>query len=356
MVLKILDKYLIREVFRYMMICHAVLFFIYLVVDFFQKIDDFIEAKVSKFTIIKFFFYKSPFIISQLIPVSLLLSVIITAGLMKRNNELISLRSSGISLYRIFMPFFFFSLLTSLFSFLFSETVVPYSSSMCQEVWNKEVRKGKYRRFFRRRNIWYKGKNYIYWIECLEGRRMKRAIFYFFERGFFLKKRIQAKEVLWNGSEWIAEDVLIQERCGKRYVTKRLRRLKLSISETPESFLRPVRKPEEMNFWELKRFAKQIEEEGYDARRYLVDAYVKTAFPFINIIVVLIGIPATLKLKSDNIPLAVSLGILICFTYLLVMSIFRSLGISGILPPFLSAWSANLFFLLLGIYMIMHID
>ena len=52
--------------------------------------------------------------------------------------------------------------------------------------------------------------------------------------------------------------------------------------------------------------------------------------------------------------MAVSIGIGLCFLYLLVMGIARTLGFAGIFPPVLSAWLANAVFLFLGIYLTIH--
>ena len=87
-----------------------------------------------------------------------------------------------------------------------------------------------------------------------------------------------------------------------------------------------------------------------------MDTYMKLSFPFINLVVVLVGIPAALKLKASSIPVSISVGIGICFAYIVCMGIFRSLGISGIMPPFLAAWMANIMFLLAGIHMMIHIE
>ncbi len=358
--MKILDKYVIKEVSKYMGICILIFTSIYLAIDILQKIDDFMEAKVQETIMFKYFLYKIPFIAVQMIPIAILISVIVTFSLMKKNNELVALQTSGISIKRISFPAIGIAIIIVFLSFFFSELIVPYTSSKAENIWNRDVKKGRYKRFFKRKNICYKGKDCIFWIEYFDGKNMimKKAIFYFFNKKFVLIKRIQAKRVIWTGRTWIAENGIEQTARIKRkgFNLKRFDSKLLNISETPDSFLRPMKKPEEMNYWQLRRFAKEIKKEGYNAKRYFVDTYMKLAFPFINLVVVLVGVPASIKLKKSSIPMAISLGIGICFLYIMFMGIFRSLGISGVLPSFLSAWMANILFLLFGIYMIIHIE
>jgi lipopolysaccharide export system permease protein len=83
---------------------------------------------------------------------------------------------------------------------------------------------------------------------------------------------------------------------------------------------------------------------------------IKLAFPFISLILLTIGIPLALAVKKGGTPLSVSVGMAVCFLYVLILGLARSLGLAGILPPLFSAWLANLLFLFLGIYMMIHME
>ena len=155
---------------------------------------------------------------------------------------------------------------------------------------------------------------------------------------------------------WKIEDGIVQKaQDSGGYDFSKFTNLFLSIPETPETFARKIVQPEEMSFLQLKRFSERVKREGYDNTRYLVDMNVKLAFPFLSFILAFLGIPIALELKTGGIPLAVSIGIGLCFFFMIIMGLSRSLGLSGILPPFLSAWTANLAFICLGIYLLMNV-
>ena len=126
-------------------------------------------------------------------------------------------------------------------------------------------------------------------------------------------------------------------------------------ASSPESFIKRERDPEEMSYWQLKRYAKRVLTEGYDNTRYLVDMNFKIAFPFIILIMVLMGTPISLRVEKGGVAFAIFIGIGICFLYLVTLGLARSLGLSGILPPTLSAWLGNLIFLFLSIYLMMKV-
>jgi lipopolysaccharide export system permease protein len=111
-----------------------------------------------------------------------------------------------------------------------------------------------------------------------------------------------------------------------------------------------------MSYWQLKEYAQTVRQEGYNNAKYLVDMNIKLAFPFIGLILLTIGMPLALRVRKGGTPLAVSIGMAVCFAYVLVLGLARSLGLAGVLPPLFSAWLANLLFLLLGIYMMIHME
>lgn len=140
------------------------------------------------------------------------------------------------------------------------------------------------------------------------------------------------------------------------YTSKRFNEYVLDIPETPESFVKEKKESEELNVLKMREIAKQMKEEGYDNTRYLVDMHTKIAYPVIIVIMMMIGIAIPLMQRQSRIPLSVMAGILISFLYMVVLGFSRSLGVSGVLPPFFAAWLANLLFLLFGAYLMSCVD
>lgn len=355
----ILARYLCKEFFRLLMLCLIIFVSIYLIIDFLQKIDNFIEAQAPNSAMLSYFLYKVPYITVQMVPVAALIAVIVMFSFMKKNNEITALKCSGMSVFELSLPVLSASIALAVAVFLVSELVVPYTSSKSETVWNREVKKRDQGRFYGRDHIWYRGGNSIYWIRHFDGREMvmEAPAFYFFDDSFRLVRRIQARRAVWAGDRWRVEEGIIQAAgAGGVYDLNRFKEINLMLPEGPEAFLKPVKRPEEMSYWQLKRFTELIRLEGYDATRYRVDMNIKLAFPLISFIMVLVGIPIVLGLKRGGTPLAVSFGIGTCFLYLVNLGLARSLGLSGVLPADFSAWLANLIFLLLGIYLMMHLE
>jgi lipopolysaccharide export system permease protein len=186
---------------------------------------------------------------------------------------------------------------------------------------------------------------------------MEDTTLFFFDSAFRLIKKIEGKRGSWENGRWKLEDAIVQEMDEKGdYRLERKGNLYLDLPERPESFAKGSKEPEEMGYWQLKHYAERVREEGYDNSKYLVDMNIKIAFPFICLVLVIMSIPVALGLKRGGTPLAISVGIGICFLYVLTLGFSRSLGLMGAIPPVLSAWLANLIFSFAGIYLMMHVD
>jgi len=355
----VLARYLIREFFKLLIICQLIFIAIYLMIDFAGGIDDFIKANSPKSVMFSYFAYKIPSIAVQMLPAATLTTIIIMFSLMKRNNEITSLRACGANVWRISRPIIITALLLSMALFLFSEAIVPLTSSKANDIWRIDVKKEKPGRFHGRNHIWHKGDNSIYWIKQFDNDKMimLEPTFYFFDSSFRLIKRIDARSGIWKDGVWQIRNGITQdlEKDGG-YNMSRFQQLELRLPERPEDFVREEKEPEEMGYQQLKRFAERLRAEGYDATKYFVDINIKIAFPFVILIMALIGVPVALWKKDMSTPVAVSLGIVLCFAYLLILGLSRTLGFAGILPPILSAWLANSLFLFFGIYLMIHVN
>ncbi|MCF8145785.1 MAG: LPS export ABC transporter permease LptG [Deltaproteobacteria bacterium] len=357
--MNILTRYLVQEFFKLFIICQMVFIAIYLMIDFTSGIDDFIKAQAPRGVVVSYFLYKIPAITVQMLPVATLTTVIIAFSLMKRNNEITVLRACGTHVWKISQPVIVTAVFLSMAMFLLSETLVPYTSSHANRIWREEVKKEKTGQFHGQRHIWYKGDNGIYWMRQFDDqtRTMIDPAFYFFDDSFHLIRRIDARSGTWVDGVWQLREGIVQNReQDGSYDLSRFQRLELKIPEGPTDFVRKEIEPEEMGYNQLKRFAKRLRVEGYDASRYFVDLHIKIAFPFVVLIMALIGIPIALWKKEMGTPMAVSIGIALCFIYLLVLGLSRTLGFAGILPPILAAWLANSLFLFFGVYLMINVN
>jgi len=346
----IIHKYIIKNIIKYFLIVLSLVVGIYLIVDFFQRIDNFVKADFNFSKIIIYFIAKTPFIIAQVTPVGILLAILITFGIMKRNNETVALKSCGVSTACLLKPVFITGLLLSIILFFFSETVVPIYINKSNQIWSS--RKGP-ATASRDNNVWIKGDRRITHIKYYnpEVNTAFGLTITFFDNNFNLLKKIDAQKGVFNQGEWILFNMLEQnfgayKKDSVNFYEKKVEKL----SFLPEDLKKVVKKSAEMSFKELYAYVKKVEAEGYDATIYRVDLWAKIAFPFVCLLMCLTGSGLSLKGKiREGLPVSIASGIGITFVYWIFYSFCLSLGYGEVLPPVIAAWTANFVFFCAGI-------
>jgi len=252
------------------------------------------------------------------------------------------------------------ALLVSCGAFLINEYVVPptlqRSLSIRRVILKRQVPSAR----VVRNRFWFKGSEGIYSIACFQPakKQLQGVILLMVQRPFTLARRIDAASAQWNGKDWIFYEVTETDFGEGGHLTKRHYPEKmLHIPEVPEDFQEIQEKTEEMPFSELRKYVRKIREEGYDATPYQVDLHRKIAFPFLNVITIFIGVPFSLRSsRAGGMGFGVAVSMVIGFIYYVVFALGVSLGHSGVLPPVISAWAANVLFSILGIYLLLRAE
>ncbi len=360
MSMSIVSRYVSREVAKYYGIVLAMVVGIYGIVEFLEKIDDFLEAQLPMSRAFGFLLYKVPFIVAQITPVGILLSVLIVFGLMNKYNEIVALKSSGTSIYRLVRPVLMIGISLSVLLFLLSEMVVPITMEKANGIWLREVR-NEAAVSSREKNIWIKGKQSIAHIRFYD--RREKTIFgvtlSFFDKDYRLHKRVDAPAGSFRDGQWILRDAMVQRlNAGEEgYTTRHHDQWAVSLDLSPADLERVAKKSEEMGFIELLDYITKIESEGYDASLYRVDLHAKMAFPIVCILMAIIGVGIAMRGKlKEGLPVSISYGIVIAFLYHVCYSFCMSLGYGEALPPVVAAWSANLLFAFLGGFLLLNAE
>jgi len=368
--LSILSRYLIREFGRLFSLCMAGGVVLYLVIDLFDRIDRLIRYGTTVKWIVLYLLYKVPVMVYQMIPAAMLLAVLLTLGILGKNNEVLALRTSGVPVWRIALPFVMISMLLSLFSFLLGEFLVPPAFRQSEYIWKVLIKKETPSAMMVLNRIWFRGQDWIYQIASLQPARNELQGITLFEIGrpFHLAKRIDAARAEWEEEQpeegqpkkgqWVFYDGA--ERSFKEdgsMETVSWDRRPVPLKETPEDFRQVHRETEEMPIHKLRPYIRKVAAEGYDPTPYRVELQKKIAYPVLNVITVILGIPFALRFsRHGGIAMGVGISVVLGFVYWVLFAVTVSVGQSGLLPPFAAAWSANLLFGGLGLYLLLRVE
>jgi lipopolysaccharide export system permease protein len=308
----------------------------------------FLSNHASVIQMATYFLFSVPMIISLILPAAVLLATLMTYSNLSKYSEITAMKANGISLYRMSSPVLIFAAVIAVSLFYFSELITPAALQKTENIVIVEVQKQKALGFFKQNEIWYHSDNAIYNFKMFDvtANILRGVTINYINPDFTLKMRIDAERAEWKDGHWIFYNLLLTRFDGNNSPVLEWSKQKIiDLPEKPNDFKIMQKDAEKMGFFDLRKYIRKIQGEGYDATRYLVDLHGKIAFPFVTLILVIIGISFSLRQeRHGGVMQSLGIGIVIGFSYWIVHAFSMSLGRSGILPAILSAWLANIIF------------
>lgn len=374
--MRILDRYIIQEFLKAFLLAMGAFIGLYLVVDLFEKLNQFIKADVEVEVIVRYYLLSLPYIAAQVLPASVLLAGLTSLGNLARHQELLAMRMGRMSQFRIVFPPLALASALSLAAFLAGEALIPQWNEEALTLYRTKVKKVAPYRLTKANDIWYraegsaerpssgggeiatgvpKGYRFLH-LSILDAPSGVIRGFTVFELDpdFTLKRRIEAKQAFWKEGRWhLADGYLFRFEKDGAFQVERFQKLPLDFKERPEELSRVVKLPEEMSGSELRDYIQRLRQSGIDVTRYLVDLHAKGATAFATVVMALIGIAFGLRVGKAGLLAWAGASIPVGFGYWMLLSFGFAFGRGGLLPPFLAAWLPNLLFTLGGLIVLL---
>jgi len=352
--LRILDRYIIKEVLGFVALAAAALTIMLIVRDLFYSMDLLINKNVAWLYVVKLLLYRLPAYLVLTFPMSLLASSELAIGRLSADDEITAMRAGGISLRRIIIPFVIVAFVVSILSFLINDYVVPEAHRAHQNIIRENVlKRGP---SYIRRNVFFRdaGNRYFY-INLFNEENMTMQDIMVYEPGREKSPgTITAKKGEWTADTWKLENGTIYnyDEEGKDTYEMNFISMDIIVEEDLQKFFKNQRVPIEMNSKELKEQIRILQQAGVDTKRLEVILHMKYSVPFSGLIFVLLGVPLGLRIKRGTKATGIIISIVLVFVYYVFVSTARSFGNGGVLDPALAAWLPNTIFAILGIILI----
>jgi lipopolysaccharide export system permease protein len=357
--LKVIDRYLLGEFSKILVLALLGATLLSILVDLIEKIDTYIDKEAALADVLLYYSYHIPYTTVLTFPAAMLMASIFTIGQCNRWNELVALKASGISLYRILAPLLILSFTISILVLIAGEMILPVTNERKRNVYDHQILRKAERRA-RTTSIRYQGKQGILYsiqnFHPAEG-RMDDVTLVKKDVSGKLVYRIDAKRGEWKGDHWILQDGYLRRfTSGENETTIRFVSLtSRELEERPDDFSQRPRKPEDMGFFELNRYIDRQKRGGGATLEDEVYLRLKLAFPFANLIIVLFGAPLATISKRGGAAANFGISLIIFILFWGCIHISRALGESGTLSPLLSAWIANIIFGMSGLAILIRV-
>ncbi|HYM59923.1 MAG TPA: LPS export ABC transporter permease LptG [Thermoanaerobaculia bacterium] len=357
----ILDRYVLREFLRNLALVLISTIALALIISYTELSGDIRDNHIPLQTVLTYYRFMIPQIVNWTLPISVLVSTLVTFGVLAKNNEVTAAKSVGLSLYRVALPIVFIAAIMSIAAYFILDFVLPYSNQRAEQL-ERTIKGKKTVSAMAQQKLWFLGKG-RYLINFLSYDRRARElsqvqVFELHPTEFRLTRRIYAETAKFDGQGWVFSKGWVRSFLADNETTFTpiATPIRLYYGERPEDFETEVKSPDQMTFGQLRRYIENITKAGYAAEELTVKLYEKTSWPFISMVMVLIALPFAFKIGRRGALYGVGIALVLGIFYWMVFAIFTKFGEVGNLPAILSAWSANILFAIGAIYMFLHVE
>ncbi len=357
----LLDDYILRDFVMYFAMILGTFLMLLLVFTLFELIGDILKNQISPLVVAEYLLNVSPYFIYNVTPLSMLLAVLITFGLMTRSNEITAIKATGISIYRIVVPVLLASAFVAVGLFFFDQLYLPIANKR-QDALRNLIKGKPAQTYLLPDRKWIKGQdNTIYYYKLFDADRNEfgnLTVFKYDPVEFRLLERIYANRAYWAPGlrKWVYEQGWDRNFRGAAIEDYRpFDVATATVSELPAYFKKEVKQFTEMNYEELKKYISDLQQSGFDVVRLRVQLEKKFAYPLITLVMAVLAVPFALSAGRRGAVTGIAVAVGIAVVYWTISGLSEAMGNVSQLPPGLAAWAPDMFFGLVGGYLMLKV-
>jgi LPS export ABC transporter permease LptG/LPS export ABC transporter permease LptF len=361
-VFSLVDSYVLTGFLFYFLLVLSALVLLTDVFTFFDLLGDIVMHHIPMSHVFQYLFFLSPQLIYMMLPIGVLVGVLVTFGILTKNNEVTAFKACGVSLFRLGAPILLASTLLSVGLFAFDHYYVP-GANQKQEALRNEIKGKQIQSYTHPEQKWIFGQGpRIYYYAYFDAIKKVMGGVYVYEldpNTFDLRGQIAAEKAVWDATQktWIFYNGRskrldgIAEKDFKTFQTATFPQLR----ETPQYFVSEITQDKQMNYRELARYIRTLRQRGFDTVRLRVQYYKKFAVPVFALIMAMISIPFGFMVGNRGAMAGIGVSIGIAMAYLGIDRLFEQIGNVGQLDPMVAAWAPDAIFALAGMYFILRL-
>ena len=358
----IIDDFVLRDFITYFLMVLSTFILLTLVFTFFELLGDIVRNKVPVITLGEYLLNVTPSMIYLMTPLSVLIAVLVTFGLMQKSSELTALKATGISIYRIILPVLVIAASVACGLFFFDQLYIPRANTR-QETLRNQIKGKPPQTYLRPDRKWIFGEhNTIYYYEFFDPDQDRFASISAFDldpKSFQLKRRVYASRAHWEDemNKWVFESGWERSLQGSSIVDFKTFDVATfnEMNEPPTYFKKEVKQSSEMNYQELRAYISDLQQSGFDVVRLKVQLHKKFAFPVITFIMAVLAVPFSVSAGRKGALTGVAVAIGIAIVYFVTSGLFEAMGNANQLPAALAAWAPDIIFGMAGGYLVLKV-
>jgi LPS export ABC transporter permease LptG/LPS export ABC transporter permease LptF len=361
----ILDDYILRSFLGSFFLIELGFVLLSLVFSLFELLGDIVRNHAPATLVGDYLLNLTPSMLYSITPLSVLIAVLVTIGVLNRSSELTAMKATGVSLYRVVVPILLVACALAITMFAFDQIYVP-NANRTQESLRSEIKGKPARTFLRPDHEWVFGESkpgqasrifYYEFFDSANNRFANLTVLEFEPNSFVPTRRIFAADVSWDPQQrsWIFNKGWVRTfQNGTIFSFETFpTRVFPAISEPPGYFKKEDLQSSEMTFNELAHYIHDLGQSGFDTIPLRVQLNKKVAYPLVTLVMAILAIPFAVSMGRRGSLTGVAVAIGVAIAYWIAAGLFEAMGNVNTLPAALAAWSPDLLFGLVGGYLLL---
>ncbi|NWH09053.1 MAG: LPS export ABC transporter permease LptG [Alphaproteobacteria bacterium] len=303
---------------------------------------------------------KLPSLTEKTLPFAMLFGAIFTFTRMSRSSELVVIRGSGLSVWQFLAPGLGLALLVGIVSITLYNPLAALMASSYEQMEARYLSGRPSLLAVSSSGLWLRqadsdGQSVIHAVKVAgQGLQLNGVIIFLFDGKGSFTGRIDAQSASLQNGYWLLQKAWQTVLDHKPAYHEQFRLpTTLTDAEIQESFA----SPETISFWELPHFISTAEAAGLSATRHRLHYFALLAQPFLLCAMTLIAATFSLRFaRLGGLSSLILAGSFAGFLLYFITEATHALGLSGILPAGLAAWSPTAVALLLGAATLLHLE
>lgn len=367
-----LDLYIARRLAAAIVLALAAVFGLAVVVELVELTGDNAKAQVGFGQLLGLAVLHAPSVVMTAGPFVVLVAALACFALLNRRAELIVIRASGVSLWRLLLPAMLVAAALGLFAVTIYQPVAATFTARYEVLRDAYFGGGRSQLTISREGLWLRqgdarGQTVIRARRAIgtTGRLSVVSVFRF-DAGDRLVERIEARAALLEPGAWrlteawrwrfVGIDLSVSE-AGLATQAEGPAEVRVPTDLTEARIEESFAGPQTIGFWELPRFIELLEAAGFSPARHRLHYHGLMAIPLVSVAMVLIGAAFALRpLRFGGLG-RMALGcVLTGFAYFTLSDVAQALGASATVSPVAAAWTPPLAALLLALGLLLHLE
>ncbi|MCL2283779.1 MAG: LptF/LptG family permease [Fibromonadales bacterium] len=331
---------------------------VFIIIDFVGNIKMWLSREMGQ--VAEYYLNFLPYIVYLVSPVAIMLTAIASVGAMARHLEISAMHGAGKGPFRILLPVLVSGIVATAILFVIGEELLPDANYRRLEITETRIEQRKNPRIKEKHQFVFIGSDHSDWyFKYYNGISKKgdRVSLVLQNNGKPIA-RYDAKSIEWGDSSWVLFNgwarFFTPDGGLNAYEFKKMN-IGKQTSVLPEDIINERQSHEEMNTKQISRRIEILRRSGEDTDKMQTQLHFKYSGPVTALVTLIIALSLSHKYRrGGSLSHQFGIGIILTFSYYIVIRVGVQMGENGILEPWLGAWIGHIIYGTIGLAMLLR--